>query len=473
MTDSPSVPDEQTAKPADTDDLDEFLGAEPKRPWYKHKGILAGTLFMLLVIVAWAAFGGGNSGNIYATTALEKQDIQVSVSATGNLQSTNEVEVSSEQSGLITRVFVDNNDRVTRGQRLAQLDTSLLSSSLTQSKAALAANEAEVLQYKAALAKANADLARQLEVYKLSNGQVPSATEIDAVRAEQQAAAATLKAGYAQVEQARAAVALAQTDLAKATIYSPVTGVVLSRSIETGQTVAASLSAPVLFTIAEDLSQMELEVSVDEADVGQVEDGQKASFTVDAYPGQKFSAVIKRVDVGANASDDDDTTSTSDVVSYTAVLSVANPDLILRPGMTATAQIITQNLQNVLAVPNAALRFEPTSNSAEGDSAVSSLLPGPPRGEETQQTTIGLGSSQKVYILNSEGQLESRDVTVGASNNTVTQVTSSELQEGDKVITGQLESANVSGGGTPESRQASHNAVAILERDRLERAFHV
>lgn len=472
MTNPPSLQDEQPENPVNTDDLDEFLGAEPQRPWYKRKRILAGILFLFLAIVVWAVFGGGNSGSNYATTILKKQDIQVTVTATGNLQSTNEVEVSSEQSGLVTQVFVDNNDRVTRGQRLAQLDTSLLSSSLTQSKAALAANEAQVLQYRAALTKANADLARQLEVYKLSNGQVPSATEIDAVRAEQQAAAATLKAGYAQVEQARATVSLAQTDLGKATIYSPVTGVVLSRSIDTGQTVAASLSAPVLFTIAEDLSQMELDVSVDEADVGQVKDGQKASFTVDAYPGQKFSAVIKRVDVGANASDnDDDTTSTSDVVSYTAVLSVANPDLILRPGMTATAQIIAQNLENVLAVPNAALRFEPSSTSTEGDSAVSNLLPGPPRSEETQQTTIGRGSSQKIYILNSEGQPEARDVMVGVSNGTVTQVTSTELKEGDKVITGQLASAS-GGGGTPEGPQASRATDAIFERSRFQRTQH-
>lgn len=472
MNDAPLTPDDPVQELADTADLDEFLGVEAKPPWYKRKRILIGGLLLLAIIGLLVLFGGRDSGGSYATAELERQSIQVSVSATGNLQSTNEVEVGSEQSGIITKVFVDNNDKVTKGQPLAQLDTSLLSSSLTQAKASLAASEAQVLQYKAELAKADADLSRQLEVYRISDGQIPSATELDAVRAEQQSAAATLKAGYAQVEEARAAVSLAQTDLGKATIYSPVTGVVLSRTVDTGQTVAASFSAPVLFTIAEDLTQMELEVSVDEADVAQVEDGQKATFSVDAYPGQQFAAVIKRVDVGANASDDEDETSTSDVIAYTAVLSVANPDMALRPGMTATAQIVTQNLENVLAVPNAALRFEPPAASAGGESAIGSLFPRPPRSESTQQTTIGRGSTQTVYVLNAEGRPEARQVTVGVSNGSVTQVTGSALQEGDKVITGQLVGGEGGGDDAPSGPTVSQAPDAIFERDQTQSLRH-
>src|SRR3546814_712034 len=275
------------------------------------------------------------------------------VSATGNLKPINQVDVGSEQSGLITDVYVDVNDRVTKGQVLARLDTSRLIDTVNQSRAALAAAEAGVGEAQATVAETQSNLARLQQVYKLSGGKVPSKTELDAGRANYSRAMASVRSAEAQVLQARAQLATAQTNLDKARIYSPVNGVVLSRDIEPGQTVAASLNAPVLFTIAEDLSQMELEVSVDEADVGQVKDGQRATFTVDAFPGQTFPARIERVNVGSKTSDTSSSSRTSSstaartVVAYTAVLSVKNRNVNLLTGMTATAEYITSEDKNI------------------------------------------------------------------------------------------------------------------------------
>jgi HlyD family secretion protein len=256
------------------------------------------------------------------------------------------------------------------------------------------------------------------------------------------------------VTQARAQLSSAQTNLAKATIYSPVTGVVLSRQVDPGQTVAASLNAPVLFVIAEDLGQMQLEVRVDEADVGQVKAGQRATFTVDAFPGRTFPAVIERVDVGANASgsttsgSSSDTSAASSVIAYTAILSVQNPELILRPGMTATAEIVTSERRNVLLVPNAALRFSPEREAARaaresGGGVTDVLVPRRGRGgrrgnRADREVAIGRGSRQSVYVVGEDGAPQPIRVTVGETNGSDTEVTGSGLREGMDVITGRL-----------------------------------
>ena len=322
-----------------------------------------GAIALVLVLLLLSRCFTGSADGGYATETARRGSLTVTVSATGNLQPTNEVQVGSEQSGLVTQVFVDNNDRVTAGQPLARLDTARLQDALVQAQAGLASAQAQVATAQASAAQARATLARQEEVFRVSNHRVPSRTELDTARAENLRAIAGVRAAQAQVSQARAQVSSAQTNLSKATIYSPVNGVVLSRQIDPGQTVAASFKAPVLFTIAEDLSRMKLEVRVDEADVAQVHEGQRATFTVDAYPGRTFPATVTRVDVGANASGSTTSGSsatnaasaTGSVVAYTAELQVANPELLLRPGMTATAEIITTERHNVLLVPNAAL----------------------------------------------------------------------------------------------------------------------
>jgi HlyD family secretion protein len=426
-------------------DLHEFLGVKPEKPWKKwavRGGI--GALLLILLLLLSRCFSSGDAVQ-YATQDIERGNLTVTVSATGNLKPINQVDVGSEQSGLITAVFVDVNDRVVKGQVLASLDPSRLIDTVNQSKASVAAAEAGVGEAQATAAQTQSNLERLEQVYRLSGGKVPSKTEMDSGRADYRRAAAAVLSARAQVLQARAQLATAETNLRKARIFSPVTGVVLSRSIEPGQTVAASLNAPVLFTIAEDLAQMELEVSVDEADVGEVRDGQRATFTVDAFPGQAFPARIERVNVGANSTDSESSSSSSaagNVVAYTAVLSVDNARLNLRPGMTATAEIVTREEKNVLLVPNAALRFSPDRAAVRAgrqDSGVTSvLMPPRRRNRPNQEVAIGRGSKQTVYILGENGQPEPVEVRVGQSDGSQTQVTGKALKPGMKVITGQL-----------------------------------
>lgn len=423
--------------------LDDFLGAKPQKPWRKwaiRGGIGLGLIVLLLLLSR--CFGSDDKPN-YATRVVRKGDLTVTVSATGNLKPINQVDVGSEQSGKITQVFVDVNDRVTKGQRLAELDTRRLSDAVEQNRAQLASAQAGVAQAQAQVALAKATLDRQLSVYQLSGGRVPSKTELDSARATHQQAIASLRAAKAQVDVARAQLSSATTNLSIAQIVSPVTGVVLSRDIEPGQTVAASFNAPVLFTIAEDLTQMEVEVSVDEADVGQVKDGQSATFAVDAFPGRTFPARITRVNVGSNASTSSSSSTTTSsssgtVVAYTAVLSVNNADETLRPGMTASADIVTQELHDVLLVPNAALRFKPSAGKS--GSGITSILPGPGRMRRgnARQVSFGAGSSQTVYVVDEEGNPKAVQVVIGASDGNRTVVTGGDLKEGMRVITGQL-----------------------------------
>ena len=451
-------------------DLDDFLGARPEKPWRKwaiRGGI--GIALLILILLLARCFTGDDTPN-YATREVRQGDLTVTVSATGNLKPINQVDVGSEQSGKITAVYVDVNDRVTKGQRLAELDTRRLVDTINQNRAQVASSQASVAQAQAQAALAKATLDRQLNVYKLSGGRVPAKTELDSARATYQSALGSLRAAQAQVSVSRAQLSTAQTNLSIAQIVSPVTGVVLSRDIEPGQTVAASLNAPVLFTIAEDLTQMEVEVSVDEADVGQVKEGQSANFAVDAFPGRTFPARVTRVNVGSNASSSSSssssgsstTSSTSGtVVAYTAVLAVDNKDETLRPGMTATADIVTQELRDVVLVPNAALRFKPSAGKKDGG-ITSQIVPGPRRFRRgnTRQVSFGIGSSQTVYVVGADGNPKAVQVVVGASDGARTVVTGGDLKPGMRVITGQLaagqeqpaEDSNNGGGGQQQGR---------------------
>lgn len=440
---SRNIPDTQ-----DSMDLHEFLGVKPEKPWKKwavRGGI--GVLLVVLLLLVTRCFSGSEAAQ-YATEDVERGNLTVTVSATGNLKPINQVDVGSEQSGLITDVYVDVNDRVFKGQVLASLDPSRLFDTVNQAKAEVAAAEAGVGEAQATVAQNRSNLERLEQVYKLSGGKVPSKTELDAGRADYQRSVAAVRSAHAQVLQARAQLATAQTNLMKARIYSPVTGVVLSRDIEPGQTVAASFNAPVLFTIAEDLSQMELDVDVDEADVGEVKEGQRATFTVDAFPGQTFPARIERVNVGSNSTESESSTSsaasTGNVIAYTAVLSVDNARLHLRPGMTATAEIVTREAKNVLLVPNAALRFSPDRAAARGKESggvTSVLMPPRRRGNRAnREVSIGRGSRQTVYVVGENGQPEPIQVRVGQTNGSQTEVIGDGLKPGMKVITGQLAS---------------------------------
>ncbi len=435
--------------------LDAFLGVKPpsrRARLIKWAAIALGALLLTGV----ALFFVLNSGTkpAYVTTPVERGGLRVTVSATGNLQPTNQVDVGSELSGLVTEVLVDNNDRVRKGQVLARLDPSRLQDAITKSVAALAAAQAGVVQAQAAAQLTRASLARFEEVSRLSKGKVPSGVELDTARAQNAGAIAAIQTAEAVVAQARAQLSSDRTQLSKATIVSPVNGVVLSRRVEPGQTVAASLNAPVLFQIAEDLSVMQLEAKVDEADVGQVSQGQSATFQVDAFPGRTFPASVRRVDLGANsgtASTSASASVTGAVVSYTAILAVDNAGLTLRPGMTATAEIVTMQKQGVLLVPNAALRFTPTAAGAAkapGGGVTSVLVQRRPGrgGASTRDVAIGRGSRQTVYVLTAEGQPLATQVIIGDSDGSHTEVTGPGLQAGAKVITGQLSAAAAKAG---------------------------
>jgi HlyD family secretion protein len=421
--------------------LDAFLGTETASPRARFKkwALIVAAVIGVMLVGYWL-FGGKGSGKSYATEAVTQGNLAVDVTATGNLAPTNQISVGSELSGQVDTVFVDVNDRVFRGQILAQIDTLRLRDTIARSQAGLAQAEAGIGQAQATVRQSSANLGRLQEVYRLSAGKVPSLAELDNGRAEAARAVANLRAAQAQYASARAQLSSDRTNLGKATIRSPATGVVLARQIEPGQTVAASFNTPTLFTIADDLSSMKLEVKVDEADVGQVHEGQTAKFAVDAFPGRSFPAFIKRVNVGSNST----TTvgsSTSTVISYNAVLTVQNPELILRPGMTATANITTNEEKGVLLVPNAALRFKPSATKKK--SSAIGIGAGPPgRSQQKEKVAqIGRGTKQTLFTVGEDGTPSAISVIAGASNGTVTIVAGQNLRAGTKVITGELAAA--------------------------------
>jgi len=383
---------------------------------------------VLLLAAAWFFRPAGDPVR-YETEPARRGDLTVTVSATGRLQPTNQVDVGSEVSGTIRSVEVDYNDKVRAGQVLARLDTSRLEAQLGQARAALASAEARVQQARASTREAEAQLARLERVRALSGGKVPAQHELDAAEAALARARADEQAARAAVAQAQATVEATRTDLGKAVIRAPISGVVLKRSVEPGQTVAATFQAPVLFTIAEDLSQMELQVDVDEADVGAVEPGQTATFTVDAYPNRVYPARIRKVHYGSET--------VEGVVTYKAVLTVDNADLSLRPGMTATAVITVREIRDALLVPNAALRFTPPARTPSADARGGTLfsrLFRPPRFRSARPPPPARGAQQRIWVLR-EGVPQPLDITTGASDGTMTQVTAGPLEPGMPVVT--------------------------------------
>jgi len=394
-------------------------------------------LFFLILIAAgtasvlyWRTNGTDNTVK-YETKPVQRGNLVVTISATGTLEPIKQVDVGIEVSGTIKTVEVDYNDHVEVGQVLAQLDTSKLEAQALQSSSALEAARAKLLQAQATVQEAEAQMARLNEVRKLSDGKMPSQSEFDTQKAAQARARADEASAKAAVAQAQATLDANTSDLDKAVVHSPINGVVLERSIEPGQTVAAQFQSPVLFTLAEDLTQMELQVDVDEADVGVVREDQEATFTVDAYPDEVFPARTTQVRYGSETVDG--------VVTYKAVLKVDNSDLKLRPGMTATALITVNKREDVILVPNAALRFTPPETKPEekrgGGSILNSILPHPPAMKSTpREDTNGKSKDQKVWTLQN-GQLTAISITKGLSDGKMTEVTSTGLEPGTELVT--------------------------------------
>ena len=408
-------------------DIEAVLGLDrPKtrlQRWRTPLVIGALAVAALLLYLLWGT-GGSNSGINYVTEPVTRGDLTVTVNATGTVQPTNEVEVSSELSGIVRTVLVDYNSKVTIGQTLAELDTDKLKSTVDSSQAKLAAAKAKVSEAEATVVETRLERERQqtLVTRKVGAGQ-----QLETAEAAHQRALAALESTKADVSAAAADLALNETNLSKALIRSPITGVVLSRNVEPGQTVASSLQAPILFTIAEDLTKMEVQVDVDEADVGNVKEGQKATFTVDAYPDRQFTAEIRELRFGSEV--------VQGVVTYKAVLTADNSELLLRPGMTATAEIVVEKVADAVTVPNAALRFSPPAGTENEDrrSFLQKILPGMPRLRRPSSPHATSGSDRKVWTL-VDGAPEEVSVTVSSSDGRRTQIVKGDLAPGQAVI---------------------------------------
>jgi len=444
--------------------------AAGKRRW-RFLMILVGVA-VVSALVFYAVYRQRQTPVQYLTARVERGRIAATVSATGTVNAVITVQVGSQVSGNIQKLFVDYNSPVTENQIIAQIDPASFETRVNQARAALASAQASVQVAQATVenskagvetarangesAKANIEKAKvavaeakrtldrnktllrqaliaqsdldaaqtaydsamaQLQLsqaqYEAAMGQLKSAT------AQARLAEAQLVAANAQVEQAKAALQAAELDLAHTTIRSPVHGIVVSRNVDVGQTVAASLQAPTLFLIAQDLTRMQVDTNVSEADIGQVCEGQRATFTVDAYPDTTFSGHVVQVRHAPII--------VQNVVTYDAVVEVPNPDLKLKPGMTANVTFVIAERTDVLKVPNAALRFQ--LPGAERPAA------GPPG--EAPPT----GRHGQVWVLTAEGRPEPRELTLGIADDTSTEVVAGDLQAGQEVITGLLSTA--------------------------------
>jgi HlyD family secretion protein len=410
-------------------DLRRTLGLdEPAHGHRRLRAWLAGAVLLAIAGLAITYLGGGDDRAVrFRTVAARTGDLTVIVTATGQLKPVNQVDVGTEVSGTIASVAVDYNDRVSAGEVLARLDTAKLEAQVLQSKAALESARARVNETEATLVETRLKAER---CQRLAEKSLCSRENLDTAEAAYLRAQAEAADARAKVAEAAAKLSLDETDLGKAVIRAPIDAIVLERRVEPGQTVAASLQTPVLFTLAEDLRQMELHVDVDEADVGQVREGQAAVFTVDAYPTQSFPARITQVRYAPRT--------VEGVVTYETLLSVGNAELLLRPGMTATAEITVRTVKAALLVPNAALRFTPSATAVRapqtGGGLFSRLLiRRPAEKAEGQAGKPAVGSRQQVWVLRN-GSPVAVPVTVGVSDSSQTEIVDGDLAAGTPVI---------------------------------------
>jgi HlyD family secretion protein len=367
----------------------------------------------------------------YMTIPAEIADLVIEVSATGTLQPITKVDVSSEQSGVVRQVNFSENQQVKKGDVLAMLDTVTLSAQIERA-------EASLLAAKARLKDASTTSVEKQQILdrsgKLKARGMVTTQDIETATAARDRAVNAIESAKADVAMAEAELKLQKAALEKATIYAPIDGIILTRSIDPGQTIAASMSAPVLFVIAQDLGQMQLEAAIDEADIGSVAKDQKANFTVDAYPDKSFTATISDI---AYAS-----VTTESVVTYEAKLAVDNKDLLLRPGMTANVDIVTREARGALTIPNAAFRYQPASTSTAQSrpfSITSLFMPRFPRQERRAQE-VAKDGSRPVYILRA-GQPEKVSVKAGSTDGEKTEILSG-LKAGDEIVMSEKQAAN-------------------------------
>ena len=423
---------DQIVNPAKTENLPSAkaaLGLDQKgRRGKRGRGWLYALAAVLLAAGAsygYTLYGQSAARIVHTTVPAEIGDITVEVSATGTLQPLTQVDISSELSGVMRSVSVEENQRVKKGDVLAELDTVRLAAQIERAEASAQAAEAKVAESRTTLKETEQTLAR---TGQLSKRGMATDQAFETATAARDRASANVAMAEANLAIAVAELKLQQADLQKSRIYAPIDGIVLTRSVNPGQTVASSMQAPVLFVIAAELEHMELKAAIDEADIGGVRPGQPARFTVDAFPDRKFDAEIRDL---AYAS-----VTTEGVVTYDARLDVDNAKLLLRPGMTATVAVVTRQANGVVTVPTAAFRYSPTASAPARSFSMRDLfMPRmrPPRGDRQRQSA-GEDGTRQLYVLRN-GSAEAVSVRTGATGGEKTEIVSG-LQAGDLVITG-------------------------------------
>jgi HlyD family secretion protein len=406
-------------------------------------GLIA--LLLVVLFVLYRCTKGGDDAPEYQTAVAEKTSVVSRVSTSGSLQALVTVDVGSQVSGRILELYADFNSQVKKGEKIAKIDPSLFQAAVTQAEANVMAARANVTRLEITAEDAERQGKRASEVFEQ---RLISETERDNAVATARSARAAVEQARGQLAQSQAALDQARTNLRYTDIVSPTDGVVISRAVNVGQTVAASLQAPVIFTIAQDLRKMEVHTNVAESDIGRLKPRMRVTFTVDAYPGEPFRGEIRDIRNAPQV--------VQNVVTYDAVIDVANDDLKLKPGMTATVSVVTDRRRDVIAIPNAALRFRPEvagggpGQRAAGGAQNAGGGGARQRGEGGEGGPGGQGNwrrerggegddaapaveSRTVYVL-ADGKPVPRQVTVGITDGRVTEITGGDLKEGENVI---------------------------------------
>lgn len=404
----------------------------PKKNYKKILTIWGGIAgFLVLCIALFYWWQTREPNYLYTTQEVTLGDISTSISANGTLSPTHEVSIGSVISGIVLEVLVDVNDKVSKGQVLAKIDSESIEQDLYRYEAQLQSAKAQLKSAKVGLEEKTWQYKQLQTLFKTTQGKTPSKLDLQTAKTNYNAALSEVELRQANIKEIETAIRSTQVDLKNAHITTPIDGVVLSRSIEVGQSVAASFQAPEFFIVAESLEEMELNVSISEADIGKVKVGQNVKFSVDSYPQKTFEAVVDRVNFGASES-------TDNIVSYEARIYVSNQDLLLKPGMSATADIVTDSAKNTLLIPSSALYFTPITpkkDSAKSSSGLNPFGMRPPRirggGNKPQ-------ANSSIWVLEN-GMPKEISVEVGISDGISTQIFSDSIQAGMQVIIAQKE----------------------------------
>ncbi|RDU69591.1 efflux RND transporter periplasmic adaptor subunit [Helicobacter cholecystus] len=403
---------------------------KPKKKFYK---ILS---YFLIILIGCGSgvyyyFQPKESRIVYDTVEPQKGDISTIISATGTLNPLNEVQIGSQVSGIISQIYVDTNDLVKRGQVLAKIDDQKILQELSRFEAQLKSAKAQLASLQATLKDKKWQYERLQKLYKQSKGKYPSFADVQTAQVAYEIAQSDIESKKGNIAEIEANINGVKIDLNNTIITSPIDGVVLTRSIDVGQTVAASFSAPELFRVAQNLEEMKLVVQIAESDVGKISPDQSLSFNVDAYPHHKFFAKVDKINYGS--------TTTDNIVSYEVTINVANKDLLLRPGMSATADIVVANHKNVLLLPVSALYFSPKT-LGHTQSKKSSFFFAPPmksqKSLKPNSQKIDTGGEDEIWILQGD-QPVSKKIKVGITDGKKVEVEG--IDEVSRVIVGMRE----------------------------------